>query len=640
MKYPITKRLLYRFELFLSKGGTSVFMMMIFLFLLCFLIIAGLRFVLLKFFMVSDFSDSFWVTFLQMTDPGSMSLDNSASFWPKSFAILAGIAGIVVLSMLIAVLTTSLETLLYNFRKGRGEIIETNHTLILGWNERIVDLIKELIVANESERKACIVVLSEVEKETMDDLITKRIQDTKTTRIITSNGSISNINELKRVNAEFAKSIIIFSNCSENSSIVQKANSDIRTIKTIMAIIALQNGKNSIPVIIELFTKEKKEIVNNFMDSNIIEIDSWDIMGRLLTQTSLTSGLEVVYNEILSFDGCEIYFHKEDWGNINFYDLVNHFKDGIPLGIHNETEGFRLHPPKDTQLTERDELVILADDDSSIKFSHKRLYRPNDIEKHENSLVRTKKKILILGWHFVANIIIREAHDYLLEETEFTIVYDNPSDEFKNNIEELKNQFNKFEISLVDANALNYDNLIKTNPNDFDNIFILSQNLEENNPDKIDSDTLIILLLLRNIIDKNNNVKIITQVLNSDNQELINQTDIDDFIISNKLITMMLAQLSENPLVKKFYDDIFSEDGSEIYIKPVTLYFKTFPVKLTFMDIIQAGYNRYEICIGIQNSKNRKDINLNFGVELNLPKDKVIELTENDYLITLSEDEL
>jgi len=40
---------------------------------------------------------------------------------------------------------------------------------------------------------------------------------------------------------------------------------------------------------------------------------------------------------------------------------------------------------------------------------------------------------------------------------------------------------------------------------------------------------------------------IITQVLNSENQDLIVQTDVDDFLISNKLITMVLAQLSEQP---------------------------------------------------------------------------------------------
>jgi hypothetical protein len=37
---------------------------------------------------------------------------------------------------------------------------------------------------------------------------------------------------------------------------------------------------------------------------------------------------------------------------------------------------------------------------------------------------------------------------------------------------------------------------------------------------------------------------------------------------------MILAQLSEEPKIKKMYNDIFQEDGSEIFVKPVNLYLK------------------------------------------------------------------
>jgi apolipoprotein N-acyltransferase len=67
-----------------------------------------------------------------MTDPGNMNQDNKMSIWLKVSSILAGIVGVIILSMLIAFITTSLEKVLYNFRKGRGVVIEDEHTLILG----------------------------------------------------------------------------------------------------------------------------------------------------------------------------------------------------------------------------------------------------------------------------------------------------------------------------------------------------------------------------------------------------------------------------------------------------------------------------------------------------------------------------
>lgn len=179
-------------------------------------------------------------------------------------------------------------------------------------------------------------------------------------------------------------------------------------------------------------------------------------------------------------------------------------------------------------------------------------------------------------------------------------------------------------------------------PFEYDNILILSQDFEEHNPDKIDSDTLIILLLLRKIRSKldDSHTKIITQVLNSENQEIITQTDVDDFLISNKLITMILAQLSEEPLIIKFYEDIFSEDGSEIYVKSAKLYTDQFPIKANFGDLIGLADQRKEVCLGIRKGALSKDSSQNFGVKLNLKKDEAVELNENDFLVVLSEDEL
>ena len=180
------------------------------------------------------------------------------------------------------------------------------------------------------------------------------------------------------------------------------------------------------------------------------------------------------------------------------------------------------------------------------------------------------------------------------------------------------------------------------NPFSYDNVIVLSQDLHEQSVDKIDADTLVILLLLRtlNKDDIGKNTKIITQVLNSENQEIITQTDVDDFIISNRLITMILAQLSENPLIKLFYDDIFSEDGSEIYVKPANLYFKEFPQTINFADIMGIANKRDEICLGIRKGNLSKKAESNFGIFLNMDKEEMIEINEGDFLVVLSEDEL
>jgi hypothetical protein len=648
MAFSLKDKLKYRFERYLNKGGSSIFMSLFVVFMILFIIIIGVRFIMLQTSPDlahpehNSFWDDIWVTWLQMTDPGNMNQDNAAPSWLKITTILSGIVGVVILSMLIAFITTTLENVFYNFRKGRGKVIEEDHTLILGWNERVVDIIRELMIANESEKQASVVILSSEDKEEMDDLIAKRLPNTGTTRIVTTTGDYANINELNRVNILGAKSVILLANCSESSSDDEKVESDVQSVKAIMAMISCQDGKNDLPIIAEIFSEEKRELISFFNDDNIIALDSWDIMGKLLVQTSLTSGLEMVYNEILSFDGCEVYFYQADWNGVTFGSLPYHFRDGVPLGVYNDVEGIRLRPEDNYQLIPDDQLVILAEDDSTIKFENQPFIQAKEIDLSTNKLDQHSKNVLILGWHNVAEIFIKESSDYLAAGTKVDILFNKPEPALMSRVDELKGEYADFEITLTDLDPLKLENLKSVNPFNYDNIIILSQDLNELRADKIDSDTLIILLLLRNIkeVDKDVNTKIITQVLNSENQEIITQTDVDDFIISNKLITMILAQLSEEPLIKQLYDDLFSEDGSEIYVKPANLYFNSFPQEVRFVDIIKLAGKRQEVCLGVRKGALSKDPNSNFGVKLNLAKDEVVKIQEDDFLVVLSEDEL
>jgi len=653
MSFSIKEKLRYRFGQYLSKGGASIFVSLFIVFIVLFLVIVGIRVLIVNMTgvdvdpSVDEYyhgqEDDVWRTWLQMTDPGNMNQDNTQSIWVKISTVLAGLVGVIILSMLIAFITTSLEKVLYNFRKGRGVVIEEDHTLILGWNERVVDIIRELIIANESEKDASVVILSTMGKEEMDDMIAKRLPSTGTTRIITTTGDFANINELHRVNIVKAKSVILLATCSESSTQDEKLSSDVLSVKAIMAIISCQDGKNELPIIAEIFSEEKRQLISFFKDENIIALDSWDIMGKLLVQTSLTSGLEMVYNEMLSFDGCEVYFYEADWNGVSFGRLPFHFIDGIPLGVYNEQDGIRLRPEENYMLVPDDQVIILAEDDSTIDFQEGAIMKPIELQLSGKKLEQKSKNILILGWHSVAEIFVRESADYLTSGTKVDIIFNKPDDILISKVEEMKKEYGDFEITLRDADPLKLETLQSSDPFEYDNIIILSQNTSELSADKIDSDTLIILLLLRNIKQEGGlevKTNIITQVLNSENQEIITQTDVDDFIISNKLITMILAQLSEEPLIKALYDDLFSEDGSEIYVKPADLYFKEFPVKVRFGDLIGLALKREEVCLGIRKGDKSKDSSSNFGVRLNLPKDEQVTINEGDFLVVLSEDEL
>ncbi|ODS36817.1 hypothetical protein BEH94_05525 [Candidatus Altiarchaeales archaeon WOR_SM1_SCG] len=651
----------------MTKGSTSMFISLTVLFLLCISLAFIVRLIAAALFpeMNLGLFDQLWMVFLEMTDPGNMYYvapdPNPTSALLKWSTIFSGMIGIVIFSMLIAFITTQLTLLMTELKKGHSRVLEKDHTLILGWSDRVPDIVRELIIANESEKSASIVILTEQDNEKIHDELFSLIEDTKTTHIITRSGIISSLSSLERVNAKEAKSAIVLAKCSENAEQEEKQASDARAIKAVLALIAIKgDNAGDMNIVAEIFDEKIRQTLDVFESDNIVSIEPWNILGKILVQTTRTSGLAVVYNEILSFDGCELYFYGEDvdFGGRKFYDILYHFPDGVPMGIRRANGELIIRPDDpNTRMEEGDEILILAEDDSTIKFRENPVVVPGNFTLANKRVEGRIEKQLILGWHPIILTVIPEYADYLVKGSSVDVMVNNPSDEIKSRIKEFRKNYGNLNISLIDKNPMNEGDIRSVKPFKYDNVIILSQPGKMiHDSEKIDSETIVILLILRKIFKENEEnedneedkedapenrkTQIFTQIMNSSNQSLISHTDVDDFIISNRLITMIMAQLSEEPGIKSVYDDLFCEEGSEIYIKPAQLYFEKFPVDVTFADIIGISHKRNEICIGVRLKKYERDSEKNFGVKLIPPKDKKYTLNSDDYLVVLAEDEL
>ncbi len=81
--------------------------------------------------------------------------------------LLVTIAGIFVVSTLIGILSSGIEGKLDELRKGRSQVLETDHTVILNWSPSIFDIISELTIANVSRKKPRIVIMANRDKVEM-----------------------------------------------------------------------------------------------------------------------------------------------------------------------------------------------------------------------------------------------------------------------------------------------------------------------------------------------------------------------------------------------------------------------------------------------------------------------------------------
>jgi hypothetical protein len=153
-----------------------------------------------------------------------------------------------------------------------------------------------------------------------------------------------------------------------------------------------------------------------------------------------------------------------------------------------------------------------------------------------------------------------------------------------------------------------------------------------------DSKTLITLLLLRHYCDIHNiEMSIVSEMMDTRNRDLAEVTKADDFIVSDKMVSMLISQISENKMLMRFYDDIFQEEGSEIYLKPASVYV-TIGVPVNFYTVVESAIRKNESAFGYSIASNSHNTSEEYGIVINPGKSKMITFTEADRIIVMAED--
>lgn len=640
----------YKFDDYMSRGSTSGFVALTIVFMSLLVIISVLRVIAVA--ILGDPNGvergtgvwrQVYLTFLELTDPGSMTQDVTSSPVVKIFAVIAGMAGLVCFSALIAFVTNLLDQRMQSLRKGHSQVILDDHTLILGWNERVIDILDELILAFESEDNPGIVILADRDKEEMDDYLALNLSDSKNTKIVTRSGRESALVNLKIAAIETAKAVIVLATAEPTAPPEDLEQSDVQVIKTVLAACSLLPPDQAVPLVAEIHSPDRRDLATSIDPEHVVCIDASEMLAKILVQTSRSEGLAVVYEEMLSFDGSEIYFHEEaQMVGRRFGELAYLMPDGVPLGLQTHAGQITLNPEPQVVVNQGDRLIVLAQDDSTIGFESHSIQAPTIYPPSSQRVLSRQERELLIGWTPKVKTIVEEYSDYVQQGSAIDILLRSPSVEARQEANELQRTVGNIDVSVLQADPFDREDLLSLRPFEYDNIIILSEAGQEGSAEWVDSETVLLLLQLQQLFKQQPDkptTKLIAEVLDSRNRELITQTGTNEFIISNRLISMIAAQLSENADMRFVYDQLFSEDGSEVYLKPLYLYFAQMPRHGTFADLLVAAQQRQEVALGIRDHRLADEADQNFGVRLVPPKTEMFAFDPRDSLVVMAEDE-
>ena len=134
-----------------------------------------------------------------------------------------------------------------------------------------------------------------------------------------------------------------------------------------------------------------------------------------------------------------------------------------------------------------------------------------------------------------------------------------------------------------------------------------------------DARTLVTLLHLRDIADRTQaEFSIVSELLDDRNRELAEVARVDDMIVSDRLISLMLAQISENRYLKDVFADLFAAEGSEVYLKPLSDYVDG-GGEVSFATLSEAALRRGEVAIGYRVRAEAGESAKAYGIRVNPP---------------------
>lgn len=573
------------------------------------------------------FLEVLWMSLLRTLDPGTMGADaGSPGFLVAMLAVTLG--GIFVISALIGIINSGIQGRLAELRKGRSRVIESGHTVILGWNQQVFTIIAELVHANANQGGGTIVVLADRDKVQMEDEIRTRVPASRGTKIVSRSGSPVDLDEIDIANVQSSRSIVVLAPEGDEP--------DIEVIKTILAI---TNDPNRRPepyhVVAELHDASNLEAARLVGRDEVELVIVGDVISRIIAQTCRQPGLSVVYGGLLDFDGDEIYFtHQPSLDGRTFGEALFAFEDATLLGIAGSGGDVRLAPPGTTVIGATDRLVVIAADDDRVAAI---TGTPPAIDVGAvitcDPTPTPTEATLVLGWNHRVHQIARELDAYVTKGSRLTIVTDDPA--ALERIESLRGSLVNQSLTFIDRASTDRRVLDGLDATSYQHILAISP-IDRFDPQRADARTLVTLLHLRDIASRvDHPFSITSEMADVRNRSLAEVTRADDFIVSDRLISLLLTQIAENKQLNAVFADLFDVSGAEIYLRPAPDYVRP-GAPVSFATIIEAGRRYGEVAIGYRMRSEAGDATKSYGVHVNPRKSSVVALDPADKVIVLA----
>jgi len=564
----------------------------------------------------TNFLESFWQSMLRTLDPGTFSGDVG---WPTRLVALAvTLTGILLGGSLIGLLANGVDQKVDELRRGRSPVHEAGHTLILGWSPQVARIIGELVIANESVKRAAIVVLTREDKTVVEESLNAAVPDRRTTRVVCRSGNPASPEDLERAAIAGARSIVI----------VRDHDGDAGVVKAILAVRALDPTLGRAHIVAELSEADNTRIIRAVTHGRVLTVSSDQVVAEVAAQACLQAGLSKVFTELLDFDGDELYFARvPELADHTYGEALLAFEECSLVGWKTAEGKVELNPPTESVFGPDDEVIVVAADDSTVTFTGFR-----QVERPQAAVSGRERphamRIAIVGWSGFGAKVLKELDEFLPSGSVVEVVVDrdlvDPAAMAGLTMEHASLEVRAGDGGPEDLRALGRG----ARP---DKILVLGYR-DSLSIDEADARTLLALLTLRMVwpAGTDDDVRIVAELLDQQNLALAHPVGVDDLIVSSALASLLMAQLAERADLDAVFEDLFDAEGATLAMRPAPELVG--PEAAPFASVVAAGRDTRASVIGYR-------LGATGAVVINPPKSATVTLGPLDQVVTIATDD-
>ena len=559
---------------------------------------------------------SIWFTLMHAINTGVLAKEEGTV--PYLFVMtIVTLVGIFITSFLIGTISNGIKDKVADLQRGRSLVVEQNHVVIIGFDENVTSIIEELAHANANQDDAVVVIMADHDKTDMEDTIRDRVPDLGNLRVVCRSGRPDSPKDLKVCSLDTCKSIIV------------NLKDDFMTVKTILACENLLDDLGNTDAYVTATVRDREVLqparIAGGERAEILNFQK--TVARLMVQAGRHPGMSEILAELLSFKGNEIYVDAiPNATGLSFRDINLRLPHATAIGVVRNDEPM-LNPAADSLVEEGDQVILIAHDDDKVALHDPAPVDESVFEREPNE-AQEPQTMLVLGCSDMLKAILLEEDSHAAPGSKVIIAAepDKLDPETLPDQEELANiQMDLRECKIFSRRVL--ERLVAENPSSI--LLMADTDLAD---EEADSRTLMLQLQLTDIAeDIGANIPLTIEMNSTRNQRLSQMMRATDFVVSSRITAKMMAQIAEERHKKAILNDLLSDGGSTIYMKPITRYVTTGePVDYYTLGASAARYG--EIAIGYK--KCAEDGT--FTIEVNPRSKAATKFSDNDDLIVVA----